>query len=122
MREKAKDKGRIEDIIEFSKNVIKITDGVSFDVFSEDILIYYATMKNIEIVGEAAYMLTKEFKALHTDIPWPQIEGMRHVLVHGYSQVVPRILWGTAIESIPMLLGQAEKCLMETDWEEWCNS
>ncbi len=44
-------------------------------------------MKNVEIVGEAAYMLTKEFKASHPEIPWKQVEGMCHVLVHGYLNI-----------------------------------
>lgn len=87
MRELVRDKGRLEDIIKHSNNVLSIIDGIDFERFEKDILIYYATMKNVEIVGEATYMLTKEFKANYTEIPWKQVEGMRHVLVHGYSQV-----------------------------------
>ena len=57
MREKARDKGRLEDIIKYSENVKKMMEGVSFERFEEDILVYYAVMKNVEIVGEAAYVL-----------------------------------------------------------------
>lgn len=85
MRELVRDKGRLEDIVEYSANVIKIIENVEFEEFSSNILIYFSTMKNVEIVGEAAYMLTKEFKASHPETPWKQVEGMRHVLVHGYS-------------------------------------
>lgn len=119
MREFAKDKGRLEDIIEYSKNVLSIVDGVDFERFENDILIYYATMKNIEIVGEAAYMLTKEFKASHTEIPWKQVEGMRHVLVHGYSQALPRILWNTAKQDIPAIKKQIEVYLTNIDWDKY---
>lgn len=119
MRELARDKGRLEDIVEYSQNVLKIIDGVEFEEFSQNILIYFATMKNIEIVGEAAYMLTKDFKANHKEIPWKQVEGMRHVLVHGYSQVLPRILWATAKENIPEIKRQAEKYLKEIDWDKY---
>ena len=87
MRELVRNKGRLEDIVEYSSNVLKIIDGIEFEEFSSNILVYFATMKNVEIVGEAAYMLTKEFKASHPEIPWKQVEGMRHVLMHGYSQV-----------------------------------
>ncbi len=122
MRELAKDKGRLEDIVEYSGNVLKIIEGVGFEDFESNILVYYSTMKNIEIVGEAAYMLTKEFKAEHTEIPWRQVEGMRHVLVHGYSQVLPKILWTTAKENIPEIKAQAEKYLAEIDWSEYLNA
>jgi len=120
MRELVRDKGRLEDIVEYSSNVLKIIDGIDFEEFSSNILIYFATMKNVEIVGEAAYMLTKEFKASHPEIPWKQVEGMRHVLVHGYSQVLPRILWATAKENIPEIKAQVEKYLNEIDWEHYC--
>lgn len=104
MREPVRDKGRLEDIVEYSQNVLKIIEGADFEKFSADILLYFATMKNVEIVGEAAYMLTKEFKEDHTEIPWKQVEGMRHILAHGYSQVIPQILWATAKQDIPLIL------------------
>ena len=69
MRELVRDKGRLEDIVEYPSNVLKIIDGIEFEEFSSNILVYFATMKNVEIVGEAAYMLTKEFKASHPEIP-----------------------------------------------------
>ncbi len=119
MREPVRDKGRLEDIVEYSTNVLKIVEGVTFEEFSSNILVYYSTMKNVEIVGEAAYMLTKEFKASHADIPWKQVEGMRHVLVHGYSQVLPQILWATAKENIPEIKKQAERYLSEIDWDNY---
>ena len=119
MRELARDKGRLEDIVEYSANVLKIIEDVTFEEFSSNILVYYSTMKNVEIVGEAAYMLTKEFKASHAEIPWKQVEGMRHVLVHGYSQVLPQILWATAKESIPEIKKQAEAYLSQIDWEHY---
>lgn len=119
MRELVRDKGRLEDIVEYSANVIKIIENVEFEEFSSNILIYFSTMKNVEIVGEAAYMLTKEFKASHPETPWKQVEGMRHVLLHGYSQVLPRILWATAKESIPEIKKQVGRYLTETDWEHY---
>lgn len=122
MRELAKDKGRLEDIVAYAQNVATIIKDSDLDTFSKDILVYYATMKNVEIVGEAAYMLTKHFKAMHPEIPWPQVEGMRHILVHGYSQVAPRILWDTARTDIPYLKAKAEEYLNTTDWEAYLDA
>ena len=42
---------------------------------------------------------------------------MRHVLVHGYSQVLPRILWNTAKQDIPAIKAQVEKYLADIDWD-----
>ena len=49
MREKTKDKGRLQDILEYSCNVEKLIKGYSFDDFVNDIRTYYAVMKNVEI-------------------------------------------------------------------------
>ena len=62
MRERARDKGRLEDIVEYSTNVTNLIEGSSLDALIADKRTYYSVMKNVEVVGEAAYMLTKAFK------------------------------------------------------------
>lgn len=119
MRERARDKGRLEDIVEYSSNVMQFVKGMTAEEFASDALSYYAVMKNVEVIGEAAFMLTKAFKAAHTEIPWKSIESMRHILVHDYARVIPRILWETANNDIPKLLNQVEKYLAETNWADW---
>ncbi len=98
-------------MLHYSENVIRIIQGKSFERFRDDITIYYSVMKNVEIVGEAAYMLTKEFCEQHATLPWKEIAGMRHVLVHGYSTVVPETLWNTAIHDIPAIIVEVTKLL-----------
>ena len=61
-----------------------------------DIRIYYSVMKNVEVIGEAANMLTRHFRETHTELPWRLIVSMRNVLVHGYAQVSDADLWQTA--------------------------
>ena len=119
MRERIRDRGRLEDIVEYSDNVIQFVEGISFEELLQDKLRYYAVMKNVEIVGEAAYMLSKDFKDTHPDTPWTIVQGMRHVLVHDYANIIPRILWSTAKENIPELRAQVIRYLNETDWEQW---
>ncbi len=121
MRERARDKGRLEDIIEYSNHVTQFMEDVSFEELTSNNLLYYAVMKNVEVVGEAAFMLTKAFKAEHPQTPWKMIESMRHILVHDYTNIIPRILWGTATNDIPELRKQVETYLTETDWAEWEN-
>ena len=119
MREKARDRGRLEDIVRYAENIEKMMDGVSFERFTEDILVYYAVMKNVEIVGEATYMLTNDFKAVHPETPWKVVQGMRHYLVHGYANIDKHELYSTALNDIPVLHEQASQYLSEMDCEEW---
>ena len=57
----------------------------------------------IKDMPEAANMLTDDFKSAHSEIPWKQVIKMRHVLVHGYSNILPEILWETAKQDVPLL-------------------
>ena len=95
MRERSRDKGRLEDIVFYANNVKKILDGVSYDDFVNDIRIYYSVMKNIEIIG------------------------MRHVLVHGYAQVSNVDLWDTAKNDIDPLCQKVLEYLKDIDWDSW---
>jgi len=106
-------------MLQYASNAIEFVRDVSFEDFAADKLRYFAVMKNVEIVGEAANMLTKDFCAFHPDLPWTQITGMRHVLVHGYAQVSDIKLWRTAKKDLPTLCDAIQKLLAETDWQQW---
>lgn len=51
MRERARDKGRLQDIVEYSDNVTMLIEGYDNDMLGADKRTYYSVMKNIEIVG-----------------------------------------------------------------------
>lgn len=119
MRERARDKSRLEDILEYSENVTRFINGHTFESFVADKVTYYSVMKNVEIVGEAAYMLSKTFKKAHPATPWKVVQGMRHVLVHDYATIDDKELYNTAVNGIPELREQVAKYLADTDWEAW---
>ena len=119
MRERARDKGRLEDILEYSNNVTELIEGHTLATFVANKGTYYSVMKNVEIVGEAAYMLSKAFKKAHPATPWKVVQGMRHVLVHDYATIDDKELYNTAVNGIPELRKQIEEYLAETDWEAW---
>lgn len=112
MREKVNDRGRLEHILTAINNIEEFVEGRNYEHFMNDKILYFAIVKNVEIVGEAAYMLSLEFKAEHTDTPWDQIEKMRHVLVHGYYQILPEVLWLTVKEDLPALKANVERYLL----------
>lgn len=119
MREHSRDHGRLEDILKYAKNVEQIVNGITYEQFVDDIRIYYSVMKNIEVIGEAANMLTRHFRETHTELPWRLIVSMRNVLVHGYAQVSDADLWQTATNDILPLREQVQRYLSDIDWEQW---
>ena len=68
-----------------------------------DPVIYFGLVKHVEIIGEAVYKLTLEYRAKHNEVNWGDIERMRHVLVHGYYKIRPEQLWETVAVDIPKL-------------------
>ena len=121
MRERARDKGRLEDIVEYSSNVTMLIEGYTLEQLVADKRTYFSVMKNVEIVGEAAFMLTKAFKKAHPETPWKVVQGMRHVLVHDYANIVSETLYDTAVNDMLPLRQQVERYLAETDWDEWAS-
>lgn len=119
MREHSRDRGRLEDILKYAQNVEQIISGVSYEQFVADIRIYYSLMKNVEVIGEAANMLTRHFREEHCELPWRLIISMRNVLVHGYAQVSDADLWQTATNDIKPLREQVLRYLDEIDWQQW---
>lgn len=103
MRDQLKDTDRLAHIIEAIDNVKTFMQDKSSEDLQEDKLLYYAVVKNIEIVGETAYKLSTEFKNGHPEIPWRLIEKMRHIMVHGYYKISMPILFNVYSEDLPML-------------------
>ena len=113
MRDPDRDPGRLKDIIQAANHIISFTEGISIEDLTDDRLRYFAVVKNVEIIGEASYMLSKGIKEKYNYIPWKDIIKMRHVLVHGYATILPDLLWHTALVDVPTLKGQIEVILSE---------
>lgn len=103
MRDQLKDPDRLAHILEAIENVYAFMQDKSSDDLQEDKILYYAVVKNVEIVGEAAYKLSKEFKEDHPEIPWRLIEKMRHIMVHGYYKISIPILYNIYSVDLPLL-------------------
>ncbi|MDR0683497.1 MAG: DUF86 domain-containing protein [Dysgonamonadaceae bacterium] len=93
MREKIRDKGRLEHILEAIDNLFEFTEGVSREDYQSNKILYFAIIKNLEIIGEASYKLTKELKEKYSEVEWQVIIDLRHILVHGYYQISSKEIW-----------------------------
>ena len=76
-------------------------------------MMYYAVVKNIEILGEASNMLTEEFRQAHPQTPWKQVNGLRNYIVHEYFQVDNNVVWDVITNDLPILEQQIKEYLIE---------
>ena len=119
MREPLKDRERLNHIIAAVDRIVRYTTGKTYDDIIRDDMMYYAVVKNIEIIGEAANMLSKKFVETHPDTPWKMVRGMRNYIVHEYFQIDSTVVWNVVENNISVLREQVSRYLAETDWQQW---
>ena len=103
----------IQDMIDFSEKVLAYTEGMDQEAFVADGLTYDATMRNLQLIGEAATHIPGEVRQAHSEIPWHAIIGTRNRLAHSYLTISDSIIWGIIQEAVPDLL-PALRNLLET--------
>ena len=84
----------------FIDNISSFLKDKTFDDMLTDRMCFHAVVYNIMIIGEAANMLTKEFRDETPQTPWLDIIDMRNVLVHGYYVASPKFVWDTYINDL----------------------
>lgn len=84
------------------------------EAFEQDPLIQDGFIRQITILGEAAGRVSRDFVESHPEIPWLDVTGIRHKLVHDYFVVDIDIVWITATEDAPGL-----RPLVEVALEDW---
>ena len=104
MRERVRDIERLYHIEESINHVKDFLEGKTFEEMKNDVMCFHAVVYNIMIIGEAANMLTKEFREEHPETPWRNIIDMRNVLVHGYYTASPLFIWETYTNDLGPLL------------------
>ena len=83
----------VEDIWESIDKIDRYSEGLTRDNFQSDEKTTDAVVRNLEIVGEAAGRLPKEFTDRHSKIEWIKIKGLRNRIVHEYFGVDIQIIW-----------------------------
>ena len=119
MREPIKDKDRLQHILDAIDNIFELTKDTSTEALSANKMQFYGIVKCIEIIGEAAYFVTKSFRNKHKETPWEQIIRMRHVLVHDYYRIKEDEVRYVIEDNLTPLREQIARYIAETNWDEW---
>lgn len=111
MREEIRDPMRLKHILEACERLIRFFPDGNVPDLNERDMSYFGLIKNLEIIGEAAYKLTREFVNIHPEVDWRSIIAMRHIMVHGYYKVNPLLVKDIIKTEIPKLYQQVKNYL-----------
>ena len=78
---------------------------------------YDATLRNRQLIGEAATHIPQSVCEGSTQIPWRQLIATRNRLIHTYLGIDNDILWSIVQDDVPALL-DARRRLREEQRED----
>ena len=109
------DRARLVHMIEAAEQAVAYAAGIERDAYFDDRMRIDATVRCIEVIGEAANNVSGELQSEHAEVPWRVIVGMRNRLVHAYFAVDEEIVWETVQHELPKLLDQIRPILSTLD-------
>jgi uncharacterized protein with HEPN domain len=102
---------RLQHMLDAAREAVSFAQGRSRADLKRDRMLALSLVKAIEIVGEAALQMSEPTRDELPSIPWADIIGMRHRLVHAYFDINLDILWQTVQGDLPALIAQIEPLL-----------
>lgn len=106
-----RDAALLEDIRLNARHALTIVDGVTIDRFLAEIVLNYAVVRCLSIIGEAANHVSEETRREHPELDWAGMIGLRHVLVHDYGRVDLDEVWAIVHRDLPELIAVLDRKL-----------
>lgn len=98
-------------MIEAATEALAFMDGRSRDDMDRSKQFQYALIHAVQITLEAAYQVSKTTRERSSEIPWAQIVGMRHRVIHAYAETDLDVIWNTTRDDFPSLIAALERLL-----------
>ena len=104
---------RLKHMLDAANEAVEFARDYTRTDLDNNRMLVLSLVKDIEIIGEAAYKITEDTQADLSQIPWEDIIGMRHRLVHAYFDINLDILWRTVQDDLPMLIAILEPIISD---------
>jgi len=103
----------ISDMLEFAYKALSYVDNLSQDEFVDSGLTYDATIRNLELIGEAATHIPEDIRDRFSDIPWRMMVATRNRLIHAYLGIDNDTVWSIISDDLPALIPMLERIQRE---------
>lgn len=108
---KFNDKMRLQHMLDAAQEAVSFFDTLKDNSLEHNRLVSQAIVRSIEIVGEAASQISKEYRESHPELPWAQIIGMRNRIVHAYFDIDYTLVENTVKHDLPALIEPITKLI-----------
>ena len=103
MKDPKGDKARLLHILDAISEIEDYTQDLDFEGFFRASMPRFASIKQLEIIGEAANNISADIKERYPDIEWRRIIALRNILIHEYFGVDAKIVWDIIKGDMPNL-------------------
>jgi len=101
----------VRDMLGACDKILSYNRGLDQSAFVADERTYDATLRNLEILGEAATHIPADVRESHTDIPWRALIGTRNQVIHGYLGIDDDVIWSIVRDDVPLLVPMLQALL-----------
>lgn len=115
MLDRLGDKVRLFHIIDAINEIEIYTENVSLDDFVKNSMMFNATLRQLEIIGEASNRLSEQLLQNNTDIPWARIIGLRNLVIHEYFGIDDITIWNVIKINLPSLKEKISRIVSELE-------
>ena len=103
---------RLRHMLNAAREAMSFSAGRSRSDLDTDRMLALSLVKCLEITGEAASRVSMVYQDRHPEIPWLDIIGMRHRLIHAYYDVDLDTVWQTVTGDLPPLIVSLERIVL----------
>jgi uncharacterized protein with HEPN domain len=111
MQDRLGDAVRLQHILDAITEVETYIKGVNIIEFAANSMMFNATLRQLEIIGEASNRLSEDLHKSQPNIPWRQMIGLRNMVIHEYFGIDDRTIWTVITVNLPVLKVQIQALL-----------
>ncbi|MBE0638950.1 MAG: DUF86 domain-containing protein [Bacteroidales bacterium] len=101
----------LEDMLQSMKRIEEYLSDLDFNQFKRTYMVVDATIRNFEIIGEAAKNIPADIQEKYPEIPWRKMYGLRNLITHEYFGIDYEMIWAIAKRNLPQNQIDLEKMI-----------
>ena len=101
MKDRLGDRTRLQHILEAIEEIENYTKSADIDTFAANSMMFHATLRQLEIIGEASNRLSEQIISNNKLVPWNKIVGLRNMIAHEYFGIDDITIWNVIKINLP---------------------